>query len=810
MTAWLWRLGIALAFLGVASVLPATVSAQPLVHLTPWASLGSGEGEFAVPAALATDTVGNWFGTANLPPVCSGAVASEAVLWPPNHGYHPVAIQGVTDPDGDPVTITVTGITQDEPEDASGDGDTCPDGMIDADGVAHVRLERSGAGNGRVYRIRFVATDDRGASCEGAVAVCVPHDRRDASACADDGQTVNSLGPCPGGPSPIPIIDECRCAATVVYTRDPGGGLTARPETTYVTDSNDPHQPTPRDTCAATARIDIKWHAEPPVAIGYRYKLDEPQLVEVGPEVTNVTYHSGTPPDTVPPAPGIKVFLLRAVDQAFGFRDTTRRFQLNFSPDTWFAGPDPGVTGAPWVTKPNGEKYALLINGRIPAGGLPGTLLGPDSVRILPVAREPHRTFLEIYSDTVFLRREFDTVHVASWVVFHNGGFDRDSRYKVKVADGIERILPSFPGGAVLTPAGQNGSPVGFRSRINTYLTPNGPLSQMPQSGLYPFFDPNDVLHFPRSGAYHPMFYSGKAYSLQRAEDGDGARDGRVDDARRIVEFPRDDYERSLRPLVLAFYVNYPPELLTTNPAFRPRVAAVDTFFSRYWDLRLPADDPDPYVLGDPVGGPSASKTLRLRFKVTGKDTQGQPFTFFDPPVDAIQPKYVNVSDVALLVPETLASGPATLTVELCDCAFCEVNPGEGRCITRDINVYYMAPPVAPTSIQASKAAAPVLVVSPATPVATSTSLFAPYPDPASREITFRFSLVAEGEADVDLYNVAGQRVRGLASERFSAGEHSRVWNRQDEKGRQVAPGVYFIRLRTGEAALTRKFFVAR
>jgi hypothetical protein len=37
------------------------------------------------------------------------------VLWAPNHQFVPIAIMGVTDPDGDAVTITVTGVTQDEP-----------------------------------------------------------------------------------------------------------------------------------------------------------------------------------------------------------------------------------------------------------------------------------------------------------------------------------------------------------------------------------------------------------------------------------------------------------------------------------------------------------------------------------------------------------------------------------------------------------------------------------------------------------------------------------------------------------------------
>jgi hypothetical protein len=188
---------------------------------------------------------------------------------------------------------------------------------------------------------------------------------------------------------------------------------------------------------------------------------------------------------------------------------------------------------------------------------------------------------------------------------------------------------------------------------------------------------------------------SGRAYSLQRAEDGDGARDNRVDDARRLVETPGND---PLKQLVLVYEVNFPPLLKTNDPSFRPRTTALDTFTTRIWDLRILSDDRDPYRSGDAFGGPSDATTLRLRFKLVGKDADGNTLTFFDPPVGGVQQRYINVSDINMLVPAELATGPATLTVELCDCSFCELNPGEGRCISRDIQVYYVAPPPGPNA----------------------------------------------------------------------------------------------------------------
>jgi len=155
------------------------------------------------------------------------ARAEPAQLWPPNHKLVPVTITGVTGP------VTVTGVTQDETLNSLGDGNTCPDAVI-VDGQAQLRAERSGDGNGRVYRISFTSE-----SCDGSVLVCVPHDQsqddrrdlvpqqsspdarlrplrlRDGVACIDDGQIYNSLGPCaphgqsaPNGPSEVTFLSS--------------------------------------------------------------------------------------------------------------------------------------------------------------------------------------------------------------------------------------------------------------------------------------------------------------------------------------------------------------------------------------------------------------------------------------------------------------------------------------------------------------------------------------------------------------------------------------------------------------------------
>lgn len=131
----------------------------------------------------------------NRPPDCSSVHATPDILTPPNHTLKSVTIIGATDPDGDPVALTIKAVTQDEPLDSPGDGNTSPDAQSGAtpDSVL-VRSERSSSGDGRVYAIGFEASDGRGGTCAGTARVGVPKNQGGASTPIDSGQSVNSFG----------------------------------------------------------------------------------------------------------------------------------------------------------------------------------------------------------------------------------------------------------------------------------------------------------------------------------------------------------------------------------------------------------------------------------------------------------------------------------------------------------------------------------------------------------------------------------------------------------------------------------------
>ncbi len=129
----------------------------------------------------------------NAAPVCVTAVASPDSLWPVNHHFIPVSILGVTDPDGDAVTLTVTGIFQDEPVPGPGNKSNV-DGMGVGMTTAELRAERAGGGNGRVYHVFFTAVDPHGNSCAGEVLVGVPVHQGSGGEAVDDGPLYDSTG----------------------------------------------------------------------------------------------------------------------------------------------------------------------------------------------------------------------------------------------------------------------------------------------------------------------------------------------------------------------------------------------------------------------------------------------------------------------------------------------------------------------------------------------------------------------------------------------------------------------------------------
>ena len=84
------------------------------------------------------------------------------------------------------------------------------------------------------------------------------------------------------------------------------------------------------------------------------------------------------------------------------------------------------------------------------------------------------------------------------------------------------------------------------------------------------------------------------------------------------------------------------------------------------------------------------------------------------------------------------------------------------------------------------------------------------YPNPFNPKTCISYSLKSPGNVQLAIYNIKGQKVRTLVSEKQERGQHRVVWNGTDERNQKVASGCYFYRLETGSYHSTHKMVLMK
>jgi hypothetical protein len=456
------------------------------------------------------------------------------------------------------------------------------------------------------------------------------------------------------------------------------------------------------------SKVHVQWHSEIRVAdnpaVAYKYKIgegNEVEFVTVPASVTSTEYNTT---DTNRLGPGLKIFTLRAIDQAGAARtspETTRRFYMNLTPDTWFAGPDTNAFNYQTLRYASGRlkwRYYQVGTGTLPQNWstpLTGSLLSPDSVNVMAAKRPPIKTFFEIYSEgptnnpvhRIYVHTEGDTVHMNSWVVLCGGGFDADSPYSLRITIGNPN-LPGIGTTPVLTSGPANGSPVGFHFRVPVLPESLSQPITFPESQIYPFSDPAFVAE-PHISGYQGVQLAGRAYAILRSEDGSRGKDDRISDPVAFVDsierglIPPSSPRYALKDKVLTFYVDRAPYLSLDDRTFHPSVIKKDTIFTRNFTLTLDkVQDDDPYqTIQRSVGGLKESVPL-FRYSVTVRGLR----TGSNPPRDTVwAPDFLARKTLTnlqwpIVIPDFLSGPELLFDIEVCDCKDCESVPGQGRC----------------------------------------------------------------------------------------------------------------------------------
>ncbi|MGH1366019.1 MAG: alpha-amylase family glycosyl hydrolase [Calditrichia bacterium] len=84
------------------------------------------------------------------------------------------------------------------------------------------------------------------------------------------------------------------------------------------------------------------------------------------------------------------------------------------------------------------------------------------------------------------------------------------------------------------------------------------------------------------------------------------------------------------------------------------------------------------------------------------------------------------------------------------------------------------------------------------------------YPNPFNPETTIEFQIESASDIELTIYNIAGQKVRTLASGSLAPGTYRTVWDGLNDADTQVASGIYLLRLKAGNEVRHRRMVLLK
>ena len=462
----------------------------------------------------------------------------------------------------------------------------------------------------------------------------------------------------------------------------------------------------PSDTIPSGGSVSFQWKGFDEdfgsYITGYLFKMLETDFIRTDSTVTSVEYGTQFAPTPGPLPIGLDVFRIRAIDDAGGTTqpDAVRRVYVNFSPDTWFSGPDPGdpALAGHLFTDSLGTYFETI---QIPGQGwgrpvdFPGNPM-TDTLNLLPAERPVTdglqgrvKTIMEqrtLIDRTVrdYIRNENDTVAFGSLLVARFGGFDRDSPYALKGGspDSASRVFRSGP---------PNGSPVSFQARTFTE-TAIGGAEESPFTTPFPNVDPLDPLNNKIVLlTIDQINATGHSYLQVRAVDGDRTQDLRIGEVSRDALL----FEQTgnlLRSKIFTFNANFRPGMLL----FSPTPGEVLNPPGDRFTVTLRASDADPDPANPRLSAVFSTMYFSIRARLfSNADSPGPEQGWQDPVRGNYLPEpgpyfpYTPPISLDIVVPGDTPPGPATLEIEIVD----NSRRDKGRIIRVQTPVYWRVGP---------------------------------------------------------------------------------------------------------------------
>lgn len=84
------------------------------------------------------------------------------------------------------------------------------------------------------------------------------------------------------------------------------------------------------------------------------------------------------------------------------------------------------------------------------------------------------------------------------------------------------------------------------------------------------------------------------------------------------------------------------------------------------------------------------------------------------------------------------------------------------------------------------------------------------FPNPFNRQTNFEFFLFEDGEVILEIFDIAGKKMKTVLKQGMAVGEHKAFWDATDSRGEPVPAGVYFYRLKLNGKNQAKKMLLVK